>query len=269
MNRRFESWPSLAHLSAVPKTFLLALSLAVYSSSSVAIELGSNWTLNIFTDIQLNWFDDDHDEMGMEDEMHMDGMHSDDMGMEDGMHTGAHHVDHDFELGETVLFLQGQASDRLSFLADFNFQPKKYRDGHHSTKVFQVARLQAKYQLSGHHSIVVGKMHTPVNFWNDNYHHGTIFYPTVSRPLAFEEFVPHHEIAVRWSGENFGQRRFFYDVILGSGQSAENEPFANGINAFALIAGLHPTPRSQIRLAYYEDTILNHEEDPNLSLIHI
>ena len=95
MNRRFESWPSLANLSAVPKTFLLALSLAVYSSSSVAIELGSNWTLNIFTDIQLNWFDDDHDEMGMEDEMHMDGMHSDDIGMEDGMHTGAHHVDHD------------------------------------------------------------------------------------------------------------------------------------------------------------------------------
>jgi len=238
---------------------------------TMALELGANWTLNIFTDIQLNWQDDDHDEMSMadhdHDEMsmadhdHMDDDPMGDMHMEDS-HTMHHNVN-DFELGETVLFVQGQATDRLSFLGDFNIQPKKYRDDHHSTKVFQVARLQAKYQVSNHHSILVGKMHTPVNYWNDNFHHGTIFYPTISRPLAFEEFVPHHEIAVRWAGENFGQKRWFYDVILGSGQSAENDPFTNGIRAFALIGGFHPSQRSQIRLAYYEDTILNHEDDPN------
>jgi len=237
------------------------LGCLLVTPKTLALELGSNWTLNIFTDIQLNWADDDHDEMSMEDLDHMDDDPMGDMHMEDG-HT-VHHSVNDFELGETVLFVQGQATDRLSFLADFNIQPKKYRDDHHSTKVFQVARLQAKYQVSNRHSILVGKMHTPVNYWNDNFHHGTIFYPTISRPLAFEEFVPHHEIAVRWAGENFGQQRWFYDVILGSGQSAENDPFTNGIKAFALIGGFHPSPRSQIRLAYYEDTILNHEDDPN------
>lgn len=48
-------------------------------------------------------------------------------------------------------------------------------------------------------------MHTPVNEWNDAYHHGRLFFPTIDRPYSFGEFVPVHEVGLRLSGENLGR----------------------------------------------------------------
>ena len=80
----------------------------------------------------------------------------------------------------------------------------------------------------------VGKMHTPVNEWNDAYHHGRLFFPTIDRPYSFGEFVPIHEVGLRLSGENLGAKRAFYDVVLGSGQSAGDDVFPSGVQILTL-----------------------------------
>ena len=105
-------------------------------------------------------------------------------------------------------------------------------------------------------------MHTPVNYWNDSFHHGRYFFPTIDRPLAFKKFVPIHEIGVRFSGSRLGRYNFFYDVVLGSGQSAGDDPFINGIKSTTLSIGIRPTANLEIRSSLYQDEILNHQKDP-------
>ena len=84
----------------------------------------------------------------------------------------------DVMLGETALFLAGRLSPKWSILSEISYQPKRYR-----SDTVKVERLRLR--LSENHWMSVGKMHTPVNEWNDAYHHGRLFFPTIDR-YSFE-----------------------------------------------------------------------------------
>ena len=43
-------------------------------------------------------------------------------------------------------------------------------------------RARLKYEYREWLSVIVGKMHKPVNYWNDVYHHGRLFFPVIDRP---------------------------------------------------------------------------------------
>ena len=165
----------------------------------------------------------------------------------------------EFTLGEAALFAATRLSDRWSALTEITYQPALYR-----ADTVKVERLQLRYEMSEEQYFVIGKVHTPMNFWNDTYHHGRFFFPTISRPLAFERFIPIHDIGLRWGGREIGDQKFFFDVVAGSGISAEfeHELFGNGVNAGTVSAGFYPTDDWLLQIGYYRDKLIDHESLP-------
>lgn len=164
----------------------------------------------------------------------------------------------DLSLGESALFVTGRLSSRWSVLTEISARPKKYRED-----TVKVERLRLRYDLTDNHWLSLGKMHTPVNHWNDTYHHGRVFFPSIDRPQIFAEFIPVHEIGIRASGENLGQKNVFYDIVLGSGQSAHDDAFKNGVKSFTVSAGFYPTNNLKWRFSYYRDQLIDHLNDPD------
>ena len=162
-----------------------------------------------------------------------------------------------FRLGESAFFATGRLTDRWSFLTEVSYEIPKYRD-----QSFKLERLRMRYDLDKDNWIIFGKMHTPVNYWNDNYHHGRLFFPTINRPKSFSRFIPIHDIGLRFAGSAMFGSGIGYDVVIGSGQSAGDDMFSEGVQSYT--AALNWTPNSNLTLmgSYYRDTILDHQVNP-------
>ncbi|MDB5241687.1 MAG: hypothetical protein JWP57_2312, partial [Spirosoma sp.] len=91
-----------------------------------------------------------------------------------------------FSFGEQDLFITSEINERLSFLGETVF---KYSPNSPTLFDISIERVILKYNYAGNHSILIGKHHTPVNYWNDTYHHGRVFFPTIERPLVFSQGI--------------------------------------------------------------------------------
>ncbi|GAA4501229.1 hypothetical protein GCM10023172_22740 [Hymenobacter ginsengisoli] len=158
-----------------------------------------------------------------------------------------------FGLGEQDLFITSEITQRLSFLGETVF---KYSPDSPTSFDISIERIILKYNYAGNHSILIGKHHTPINYWNDTYHHGRVFFPTVDRPLLFSQsFIPLHTTGISLQGQNLGRLRFGYDAMLGnglgSGDVEDNNPFKS------LTLAVHVKPRDGMRLgaSFYHDVI--------------
>src|SRR6478672_5880608 len=80
-----------------------------------------------------------------------------------------------FGFGEQDLFITSAINDRISFLGETVF---KYDSEEHSEFTISVERVIINYNRFGNHNLVMGKIHTPLNYWNDPSHHGRVFSPT-------------------------------------------------------------------------------------------
>jgi len=156
----------------------------------------------------------------------------------------------DVSWGESALFISGNVSPKLSYLAEASYLAPAYRD-----KAFKLERIQLRYEINREHAFSLGKIHTPVNDWNDSFHHGRIFFPTINRPLAFKRFIPVHEIGARLSGQNILGGEFGYDIVVGSGQSAGDEAFLNGIKSQTYTLRWHPLDSANLLFSYYRDEL--------------
>lgn len=165
----------------------------------------------------------------------------------------------EFTLGESTLFVATNLGNRWSALTEITYQPKLYRDD-----TVKVERLQLRYELTDEQYFVIGKVHTPMNYWNDTYHHGRVFFPTIYRPLAFERFIPIHDIGLRWGGRGIGDKDMFFDLVVGSGITAESEHefFGNGMNSATASFGFYPTQDWSVQVGYYSDTLIDRETLP-------
>ena len=157
-----------------------------------------------------------------------------------------------FELGEYDLFITSELHDRFSFLGETVFHYEL------DDKEFNVSveRVIIKYNYSGNHSLLIGKHHTPINYWNDSYHHGRVFFPTVDRPHLFEHnILPIHTTGVSLQGMNLGKLRFGYDFMVGNGIGSadveDNDKFKS------VTAAVHIKPKDNMRIgaSYYNDVI--------------
>lgn len=120
-----------------------------------------------------------------------------------------------FGIGEQDLFITSQLNDNFSFLGEtvFKFSPGSSTDFNVS-----VERIIIAYNYKGNHSVLFGKHHTPVNYWNDSYHHGRVFFPTIGRPLLFSaDIIPIHTTGIAFQGLNLGDLRFGYNLMIGNG----------------------------------------------------
>jgi len=158
-----------------------------------------------------------------------------------------------WSLGEQDLFITSTINDRLSFLGEtiFRFSATS------STKFSaSVERIILNYILYGNHSLIAGKIHTPVNYWNDSYHHGRVFFPTIDRPLVFDStIIPLHSLGLGLQGKDLGRFRFGYNVFLanglGSGEIADNDRY----KSLTVATYIRPARNMRIGISWYHDKI--------------
>lgn len=158
-----------------------------------------------------------------------------------------------FAIGEQDLFITSRLNDRLSFLGETVF---KYSPSSATRFNVSIERVIMKYNYKGNHNILVGKHHTPVNYWNDTYHHGRVFFPTIERPLMFAAgLLPLHTTGVDFQGQNLGKLKFGYDLMVGNGLASGDVLDNDGHKSVTL--ALHIKPLDGLRLggSYYRDKL--------------
>ena len=158
-----------------------------------------------------------------------------------------------FGFGEQDLFITSAISDRISFLGETVF---KYDAEAHSEFAISVERIIINYNLFGNHNLVMGKIHTPLNYWNDTYHHGRVFFPTIDRPLLFSSnIIPLHTVGVGFEGHDLGNLRFGYNLFVGNGLGSSE--VADNDKGKSVTAAFHiqPVDRLKLGVSYYYDVI--------------
>ena len=157
-----------------------------------------------------------------------------------------------FSIGEQDFFVTSDISKTVSFLGEtvVKYSPTS------STKYSpSIERASIKFDYYGNHSIIIGKIHTPVNTWNDEYHHGRIFSPTIERPLSFSGIVPMHTLGIDIRGQYLGTLNFGYDIVVGNGLGASDIHESGEGKAIMIGAHIRPSENSRIGVSYYSDYI--------------
>lgn len=156
------------------------------------------------------------------------------------------------ELGEAAVFVSGRLTDRVSYLAESTVRPSRYRDDE-----VKYERYQLRRELDQHRFLVLGKVHTPVNYWNDEFHHGRVLFPSIGRPAAFSGFIPIHDLGVRVGGENIGPLDLRFDLMVGSGSEAaeSNRPFRDGVRSFTAYVSAQPSDGLMIGAGLYRERL--------------
>jgi hypothetical protein len=158
-----------------------------------------------------------------------------------------------FTLGEQDLFITSDVSDRLSFLGETVF---KYSATSPTRFDISIERIIMKYNIKGNHNILFGKHHTPVNYWNDSYHHGRVLFPTIFRPEMFGKgVIPLHTTGIRLQGQNLGKLRFGYDALIGNGGASTDALDFNKKKSVMLGVNMTPIDHFRVGLTYYHDNV--------------
>ena len=158
-----------------------------------------------------------------------------------------------FGFDEQDLFITSEVSDRISFLGEsvFKFTPTTPTDFSVS-----IERLIIKYNIQGNNNLILGKVHTPLNFWNDTYHHGRVFFPTITRPILFEaDIIPLHTTGIGIEGHDFGKLRFGYNVFVGNGLGSAPVIDNDKRKSITLAVHIRPKDKLKIGVSYYNDAV--------------
>ncbi len=158
-----------------------------------------------------------------------------------------------FGLGEQDIFITSELNDRFTFLGESVFRfttttPTKFS--------VSIERIVIKYNIAGNHNLLVGKHHTPVNFWNDTYHHGRVLFPTIYRPLMFDaNIIPLHTTGISFQGHNLGNIKFGYDLMIGNGIGSSD--VLDNDKRKSITAAMHIKPVEGLRFGFswYNDFI--------------
>lgn len=174
-----------------------------------------------------------------------------------------------FGFDEQDLFITSEITDRLSFLGEsvFKFAPNGLSPsdddsiggtGHNEASEFAVSieRLILKYNIYGNNNVIIGKQHTPINYWNDTYHHGRVFFPTIERPLLFAaDIIPLHTTGITFEGHDLGKLKFGYDLMIGNGLGSSSIEDNDKHKSVTAVAYIKPTDDLRIGASYYHDVI--------------
>ncbi|MDB4884418.1 MAG: hypothetical protein JWL95_3184 [Gemmatimonadetes bacterium] len=170
-----------------------------------------------------------------------------------------------FGLGQFDLYITSRISDRLSFLGETVFE----HDDKSSQFVVDVERVIAQYALTDHLRVEAGKVHTPLGYWNNAYHHGLALQPTITRPqlVQFEDDggpLPIHTVGVQLSGRDLSVAHLGFDVLLGN--PLGNRPTTDNRNEAASVTlALHSQVTSSLRVGVsgYRDNLRTGSPTPS------
>ena len=164
-----------------------------------------------------------------------------------------------FGFGEQDLFITSDLNDNFSFLGESVFKFSPSSSTHFSVGI---ERIVIKYNYKGNHSLLVGKHHTPINYWNDTYHHGRVFFPTVGRPLLFAaKILPIHTTGIALQGLNLGKLKFGYNLMIGNGLGSSDIADNDKRKSISIATHIKPVDKMQIGVSYYNDAIFRADSD--------
>jgi len=108
--------------------------------------------------------------------------------------------------------------------------------------------------------VSMGRLHTPIGYWNNTYHHGTLIQPTIDRPVMFlfenrRGVLPIHTTGVQVGGRDISPLHLGYDVMIGNGIGSS--PTTDNDRSKSLTASVHSQVTSALRLgaSFYADHI--------------
>lgn len=158
-----------------------------------------------------------------------------------------------FGIGEQDLFITSELTDRFSFLGETVF---KYSPNSPTKFNVSVERIIVTYNYKGNNNFLIGKHHTPINYWNDTYHHGRVFFPTITRPLLFAAHtIPIHTTGAALQGYNLGKLKFGYNVMIGNGIGSGEIEDNDTYKSITAAVQIKPKENLQFGLSFYNDVI--------------
>ena len=158
-----------------------------------------------------------------------------------------------FGIGEQDLFITSELHDNITFLGETVF---KYSPSSATKFNVSIERIIINYNYKGNHSVLIGKHHTPINYWNDTYHHGRVFFPTIARPLLFAAHtIPIHTTGLGFQGLNLGKLRFGYNFMVGNGIGSSDVVDNDKYKSITAAIHIKPKDELQIGLSFYNDVI--------------
>jgi hypothetical protein len=158
-----------------------------------------------------------------------------------------------FGFEEQDLFITSQINNRISFLGEtvFKFSPSSATDFDVS-----IERVVFKYNYFGNNSVLFGKHHTPINYWNDTFHHGRVFFPTIYRPLLFDaNIIPLHTVGISLQGQNLGTLKLGYDLMIGNGLGASDVQDDDKRKSITAAVHIKPIDGLRIGASFYNDRV--------------
>lgn len=173
-----------------------------------------------------------------------------------------------FQFGEQDLFITSDLTDKISFLGESVF---KYSPTSPTKFDISLERAIFKYNYKGNHNFFAGKVHTALNYWNDSYHHGRLFFPTVGRPELFNQsIIPLHTTGFGLSGQNLGNLKFGYTFMVGNGLGSTDLSDNNVEKCYVFAAHFKPIDGLRIGGSYYTDKIdgVVHDHGGGVKKVH-
>ena len=128
-------------------------------------------------------------------------------------------VDEGFSLGQVVGHLNAVLTDRLTVAAEATLTSRS------SGTVATIERVILAYHFSDALRLSAGRYHTPISWWNTQYHHGLWLQTSIERPNMVQfgtPLVPVHFLGLLASGTvPVGRSTLVYDAGLGNGRQSD------------------------------------------------
>ncbi len=158
-----------------------------------------------------------------------------------------------FGIDEQDLFITSVLSDRISFLGESVF---KFNAASATDFSVSVERVIINFNIRGNNNLILGKIHTPINYWNDTYHHGRVFFPTIYRPLLFDaNIIPLHTVGAGVQGHDLGKLKFGYDFFVGNGIGSSVVLDNDKYKSFTTEVYIKPLDKLRLGISWYNDVI--------------
>ncbi|HZX74492.1 MAG TPA: hypothetical protein VFE57_08735, partial [Cyclobacteriaceae bacterium] len=171
-----------------------------------------------------------------------------------------------FNNGNFVLFVTSQLNERTSVLSELSFNNTG------KTFNFEVQRLLVRYYVKDYFSVRVGKMFTPIGYWNNQFTLGLVLQPTIQRPQAIRPVseggvLQYRDAGVQFEGDNITSARLFYRVMVGNGIGyyGSNDKSDKHVAATGQI-GTEPVDGLKILASAMFDRIEKGKSNPNGSI---
>jgi hypothetical protein len=163
-----------------------------------------------------------------------------------------------FELGQIVAHGNAILSNHVVFLGEASISARS------TGYVLTMERAVLRYEFSDPLKISAGRYHTPISYWNTEFHHGLWLQGSVARPEAVKfgsRYIPVHFVGAMVEG-NLNAVPLFYSIGVGNGRgeniaAAGDAGDVNGNRAVLFSASVRPRNLFGFRVggALYVDRI--------------